>query len=153
MTDHEGGLWFSGDHRVYLFENGHLKAYSLAGFKCGTDYQVAYKDHHGGFWVRFFGTLGNSYSLLRIKDEQVREVRLPGESVSHFAEDAQGNLWLSIYHKGIFRMNQMNAAFCGSSLNIRRLKKSPKPFSSARGQLNLTERQSPKNLGCAGAIP
>lgn len=106
LTDHEGGLWFSGDHRVYLFENGHLKAYSLAGFKCDTDYQVAYKDHRGGFWVGFFGTVGNSHSLLRIKDDQVREVRLPGQSVSHFAEDAQGNLWLSIYRTGIFRINQ-----------------------------------------------
>lgn len=62
--------------------------------------------HHGGFWVGFFETLDNKHSLLRIKNEQVREVRLPGEAVNHFAEDAQGNLWLSIYRKGIFRIDQ-----------------------------------------------
>jgi signal transduction histidine kinase/ligand-binding sensor domain-containing protein len=104
FTDREGELWFSGDDNVYSFKNGNLKTYSVAGFHTGTDYQVAYKDRHGGFWVAFFATLDNKHSLLRIKDEQVREVRLPGESVSHFAEDEQGNLWLSIYSKGIFKI-------------------------------------------------
>jgi len=106
LTDREGEMWFSGNDNVYSFKDGHLKSYSLAGFYNGTDYQVAYKDHHGGFWVGFFETLDNKHSLVRIKDGQVREVRLPGQSVNHFAEDAQGNLWLSIYRTGIFRIDQ-----------------------------------------------
>jgi signal transduction histidine kinase/ligand-binding sensor domain-containing protein len=106
LTDRDGGAWFTGNDNVYLSKNGQLKTYSVADFNHGTDYQVAYQDHQGGFWISFFATLNNGHSLLRIKDDQVQEVQLPGEAVNHFAEDKQGNLWLSIYGVGIFRIDQ-----------------------------------------------
>lgn len=106
FTDSQSGFWFNGTDHIYSLNNENLKSYSLVGFHHGKDYEVAYKDQHGSFWVGFFETDGNKHSLLRIKDELIQEVRLPGESVSHLAEDAQGNLWLSIYSKGIFRIDR-----------------------------------------------
>jgi signal transduction histidine kinase/ligand-binding sensor domain-containing protein len=106
LTDRDGALWFSGNDSIYLFKNGNLKTFSLKGFFNGTDYQVAFLDRQGSFWVGFFLTLNNQHSLLRIKDGLVRQIRLPGEAVSHFAEDAEGNLWLSIYSKGIYRIDK-----------------------------------------------
>ena len=106
FSNREGELWFSGKDRLFSFKNGNLKTYSIAGFNNGTDYQVACKDRQGALWVGFFEGDGNKHSLLRIKDDQISEVRLPGESVSHLAEDSQGNLWLSLYNKGIFRIDR-----------------------------------------------
>lgn len=105
LTDREG-LWFSGNDTVYSFKNGNLKTISLKGFFNGKDYHVAYMDSYGSVWVGFFETLDNKHSLLRIKGDVVQQIHLPGESVSHFAEDAQGNLWLSIYSKGIYSIDK-----------------------------------------------
>ncbi|HEU4794388.1 MAG TPA: two-component regulator propeller domain-containing protein, partial [Pyrinomonadaceae bacterium] len=106
VADSTGEFWFGGESHVYSFKNGNLKTYSVAGFNHGADYRVAYKDRNGSFWVGFFAALGNKHSLLRIKDDRIQEVRLPEDPVSHFAQDAQGNLWLSIYSKGIFRIDR-----------------------------------------------
>lgn len=106
LTDRDGGLWFSGNDSIYLFKDGNLKTFSLKGFFNGTDYQVAFLDRQGSFWAGFFTTDGNKYSLLRIKDERVQQIQLPKQPVSHFAEDAEGNLWLSIYLKGIYRIDK-----------------------------------------------
>lgn len=106
LTDRAGGLWFSSNDIVYLFRDGDLRTYSLNGFFNGKDYQVAFSDRQGGFWIGSFETLGNKHSLLRIKDDRVREIGLPGQAVSHFAEDADGNLWLSIYSKGLYRIDR-----------------------------------------------
>jgi signal transduction histidine kinase/ligand-binding sensor domain-containing protein len=106
LSDREGGLWFSRNDSIYSFKNGNLKTYSHKGFFNDKDYQVAFLDRYGGFWAAFFETDGNKHSLLRIKDGLVRQIQLPGQAVSHFAEDAQGNLWLSIYSRGIYRIDQ-----------------------------------------------
>jgi signal transduction histidine kinase/ligand-binding sensor domain-containing protein len=104
LTDGEGGLWLSGKDKVCSFKNGILKTYSLGGIFNGKSYQVAYHDRQGSLWAGFFAD--DKQSLVRIKDGRVQEVRLPGQAVSHFAEDAQGNLWLSIYRTGIYRIDR-----------------------------------------------
>ncbi|HEV7645061.1 MAG TPA: two-component regulator propeller domain-containing protein [Pyrinomonadaceae bacterium] len=109
LTDRDGGLWFRGNDNIYLFKNGELKTFSLKGFLHGKDYQVAYEDSQGSFWVGFFETLGGKQSLLRLKDDRFREVRLPEQPVNHFREDADGNLWLSLYTKGIYRIDRAAA--------------------------------------------
>jgi len=109
LTDRAGGLWFSGKEGTYLFKNGNLKNFSLKGFFSSKDYQVAFLDRQGTFWAGFFTTLGNKYLLLRIKDDRVQEIQLPKQPVSHFAEDSEGNLWLSIYLKGIYRIDKAAA--------------------------------------------
>ncbi len=104
LTDSAGGLWLSGADKVCSFKNGILKTYLLGGIFNGKSYQVAHQDRQGNLWVGFFAN--DKQSLVRIKDGQVQEVRLPGQAVSHFAEDAQGNLWLSIYRTGIYRIDR-----------------------------------------------
>ncbi|HET6977358.1 MAG TPA: two-component regulator propeller domain-containing protein [Pyrinomonadaceae bacterium] len=106
FSDGEGELWFHRDDAIYSYHDGKLKTYSLAGFSHGKDYEVAYKDRNNSFWMAFFATANNQHSLLRIKDEQIQEVQLPEQAVNHFAEDAHGNLWLSLYTKGIFRIDR-----------------------------------------------
>lgn len=110
LTDHQGGLWFSGNDEIRSFKNGVLRTYPLGGIFNGKTYEVAYEDRQGNLWVGFFGDAVfervGGQSLVRIKDGRVQEVRLPEDAVNHFAEDAQGNLWLSIYTKGIYRIDR-----------------------------------------------
>jgi hypothetical protein len=83
LTDREGGSWFSGNNRVYSFRDGNLKTFSHPGFFNGSDYQIAHEDRQGNLWIGFFATLGNKYSLLRIKDDLVQQIQLPKQPVNH----------------------------------------------------------------------
>lgn len=104
LTDRDGGLWFSGDDRLYSFKQGQLKTYSLKNIFNGRDSQVAYEDRAGNVWVGFFAH--DQMSLIRIKGDTIQQVKLPQQAVTHFAEDSNGNLWLSIYSKGLYRIRQ-----------------------------------------------
>jgi len=106
LTDREGGMWFRGSDSIYLFKNDELKTFSLVGFFNGKDYYVAFEDSKGRFWFGSFQTIGGFQSLLRLKDGRFQEVRLPDDPVDNFAEDADGNLWLSIYGRGIYRIDR-----------------------------------------------
>lgn len=104
LTDRQEGLWFSGDDVLYSFRNNELSIQSIAGKFNEKDYLVGYEDSRGNVWAGFFAN--DRWSLLRIRDGRVSEIALPQDPVNHFAEDAQGNLWVSIYTKGIYRIDQ-----------------------------------------------
>lgn len=106
LADREGGLWFtdaSGVHR--RAKNGELKTYDLSKFTDGEEiYKTAYEDRGGGIWLGYAGEVNqpNNMKLLRIKDERVESFDFPATLIWHFAEDAEGNLWMTVYNKGIY---------------------------------------------------
>jgi ligand-binding sensor domain-containing protein/signal transduction histidine kinase len=114
MTDREGGLWFTGAKEIRRIKNGNIKTHDLSGFSTGEVFKAAYEDRQGGIWLGFADE--QKQSLLRIKNDRVQSFKLPGSddrvrriqipsAVSHFAEDVAGNLWISVYRKGIYRID------------------------------------------------
>lgn len=108
LTDRRGALWFCDKDILYSFQNGQLAIQSIAGKFNGQDYFVGYDDSQGNVWAGFF--TNQEESLLRIRNGQVREIELPNDTVNQFVEDAHGNLWLSIYSKGIYRIDRAEVA-------------------------------------------
>jgi signal transduction histidine kinase/ligand-binding sensor domain-containing protein len=104
LADRDGGLWFKTEARIHRVKNGNVKTYRLDEFSRGEIYTTAYEDRQGGVWLSYVGE--NNQSLLRIKNDRVQSIRFPASAVCNFAEDIAGNLWISVYKKGIYRIDK-----------------------------------------------
>jgi ligand-binding sensor domain-containing protein len=96
------GLWFAGKDVLYSYRDNDLKTQSIAGHFNEKDYLFGYEDRQGGVWTSFFTS--DHWSLLRTRDGWVTEI--PSEPVNQMAEDPQGNLWVSVYRKGLYRIDR-----------------------------------------------
>jgi len=103
LTDREGGLWFTAEKEIRRVKNGKLTKYELNEFTNCETYAVAYEDRLGSISLGYFD--GKKKLLIRIKDVRAQSVELP-EPVSHFAEDRSGDLLLSVFPKGIYRIER-----------------------------------------------
>lgn len=103
LADRDGGLWFKTEAKIHRVKDGKFKTYQLDGFSRGEIYTTAYEDRQGGVWLSYVGE--NNQSLLRIKNDQVQSIQFSASDVSRFVEDLAGNLWLSVYKKGIYRID------------------------------------------------
>jgi signal transduction histidine kinase/ligand-binding sensor domain-containing protein len=112
LADREGGLWFANGSGVHRVENGEVKSYRLDEFSKGEIYKIAYEDRQGGIWLGYAGETSrpNEMKLLRIKDDRVQSFDFPATPVWHFAEDVKGNLWITVYNKGIYLIDSESAA-------------------------------------------
>jgi signal transduction histidine kinase/ligand-binding sensor domain-containing protein len=108
LADNEGGLWFSGVGRLQCIRDGNIKTYDLRRFSTGDTYKMAYEDRQGSIWLAY--AEDQKQSLLRIKNDRVQSFPMPPAPVSHFAEDMAGNLWLSVYTKGLYRIEPKSVA-------------------------------------------
>lgn len=102
FNDGDGEFWFRAEDSIYRTERGETETYSIAGARNGSVYEVAFKDSTGGFWAAFFEA--DSFTLVRLKNGSVERIALD-QPVNHFAEDAAGNLWLSVFSKGLYRVD------------------------------------------------
>ena len=104
LTDKKGGLWFASGQRLQRVHAGQTSSYDLSRFGTGEINTFAYEDRHGSLW---FGYTGHDRQLLlRIKNGIVTSSDAPFASLGAAAEDSQGNLWLSFFNHGIYRMHQ-----------------------------------------------
>ncbi len=104
-ADRRGGLWFTSEKALQRFADRDLKTYDLSRFSTGDTYKVAYEDRQGGIWLACADGQKKQF-LLRIRNERVQSIQLPPMPVSHFAEDLAGNLVLSVFQKGIYRIDK-----------------------------------------------
>lgn len=108
LTDREDGLWFGGEKTLRRYKDGQIRSFDL-GFSTGTTNRRAYEDRQGNIWIGY--NEGHRQFLLRIKDGAVRRFRLPFASdtdapVTDFSEDARGNLWVSLFNYGVYRIDR-----------------------------------------------
>ena len=101
LTDKDGGLWFAGEGVLRRFKGGKLTDFDLADLGTGEISRIAYEDRQGSIWL---GYSGQSQLLLKITDDRVDRFHLPLAPVSNFAEDPQGNLWISLLNNGVYRV-------------------------------------------------
>lgn len=106
VTDKEGGLWFAGDNGLRRIKNGIVETYDISG--SGSTYKIAYEDRQGSIWLGCYDE--QKQSLIRIRNGRVHSFRLPSAPVCHFAEDVGGNLWLSVFTKGVYRIAKESLA-------------------------------------------
>ncbi|HSE97626.1 MAG TPA: two-component regulator propeller domain-containing protein [Blastocatellia bacterium] len=105
LTDREGGLWFAGEKGLRRYKDGRINDIEPGGFKINPSiYWSVYEDRQGSIWLGY-GNLQKQF-LLRIKDGRVESFPSPLTPVSDFAEDMRGNLWISFFNKGIYRIDQ-----------------------------------------------
>ena len=107
LTDREDGLWFGGEKTLRRYKDGQIRSFDL-GFSTGATNRRAYEDRQGNIWIGY--NEGQRPFLLRIKDGTIRRFRLPFAAdtdapVTDFSEDARGNLWLSLWNNGVYRID------------------------------------------------
>jgi ligand-binding sensor domain-containing protein/signal transduction histidine kinase len=102
LTDRDGGLWFGGERTLRRYKDGETKSFEL-GFNTGVTDRRAYEDRQGSIWIGYLE--GEKQFLLRITDGRVNRVRLPS-APTYFSEDARGDLWVSLYNNGIYRIDR-----------------------------------------------
>jgi len=107
LTDREDGLWFGGERTLRRYKDGAIKSFEL-GFSTGVTNRRAYEDRQGSFWIGY--TEGQKQFLLRITGGRVTRVRLPFAPVTDFSEDARGNLWISLFNNGIYRIDKKSVS-------------------------------------------
>ncbi|MEK6337568.1 MAG: two-component regulator propeller domain-containing protein, partial [Acidobacteriota bacterium] len=103
LTDREDGLWFGGERTLRRYKAGETKSFEL-GFSTGVTNRRAYEDRQGRIWIGY--TEGQKQFLLRITDGRVNRVRIPFSPVTGFSEDARGDLWVSLFNNGIYRIDR-----------------------------------------------
>lgn len=108
LADRDGGLWFTDENRVYRLKDGEVENYDLSSLSPGMPYRAAYEDRSGAVWLGYSGKPDGTgdTNLLRIKGGRIRSLNFPAFKVWHFAEDAGGNLWMTGYGRGIYRMDR-----------------------------------------------
>ncbi len=99
----EGEFWFCGGDALFAVRNGSVESYPIGEFFHGDVYETGFKDSAGIFWAAFFKD--DKFSLLRVKDGRVTNIPLE-EPVNHIIEGAGGDLWLSIYTRGLYRIRR-----------------------------------------------
>lgn len=104
LTDRDGGLWFAGEKGLRRYKDRKLEIFDLGGFSAGEIYKTVYEDRQGSIWLGY--TDQQKQFLLRIKDGRVESFPSPLAPVSDFAEDSRGNLWISLFRNGIYRIDQ-----------------------------------------------
>lgn len=104
LADRDGGLWFKTEAKIHRVKDDKVKTYQLDGFSRGEIYTKAYEDSQGVIWLSYVGE--NNQSLLRIKNDKVQNIQFSASEVCHFVEDLAGNLWLSVYKKGIYLIDK-----------------------------------------------
>lgn len=102
LSSREGGLWFAGEGVIRRFNDGHLTVLDLGMLGTGEINKMAYEDRQGAIWL---GYSGQSQLLLRLKDGKVERNQKPPSPVSSFAEDPEGNLWISLLNNGVYRVD------------------------------------------------
>ena len=116
LTDREGGLWFTDGKVLRRFKDGKISDLDLSWFGTGQIDNVAYQDRQGSIWLGY--TQGPKQFLLRIKEGGVESLPLPAALVSHFAEDSRGNLWISLFNQGVYRIDQKSVIADGQLTNV-----------------------------------
>ena len=102
LTDREGGLWFGGGNALRRYKDGVINNFDLREFGNGNTNRRAYEDREGSIWIGYTDEQKNS--LLRIKDGRVDYIQPTPAPVSYFFEDAEGNLWVSLFNNGVYRI-------------------------------------------------
>src|SRR5690606_28073359 len=96
-------LWFREGSGIYRRQGEKIERFSIAATKSGNVYEAAFKDSTGAVWAAFFET--DNFTLVRIKNGRVERIALD-QPVNHFAEDGRGNLWLSVFSRGLYRIDR-----------------------------------------------
>ena len=104
LTDKKGGLWFAGGQRLQRVQAGQTSSYDLSRFGTGETNTFAYEDRHGSLWFGYT-THDHRQLVLRIKNGIVTSSEAPFAPLGDAAEDSQGNLWLSFFNHGIYRIH------------------------------------------------
>ena len=103
LTDREDGLWFGGEKTLRRYQDGQIRSFDL-GFSAGATNRRAYQDRQGSIWIGY--SERPKQFLLRIKDGRVSRFPLPSATpVMDFSEDARGNLWVSLWNNGVYRID------------------------------------------------
>jgi signal transduction histidine kinase/ligand-binding sensor domain-containing protein len=101
LTDREGGLWVTNGKTVRRVKDGAIQTYDLHAFP-GETYRIAYQDRQENIWLAFYDEHGQS--LLRMRKGVIQSFELPGAPVCHLSEDLSGDLCVSVYKKGLYRI-------------------------------------------------
>ena len=102
LTDREGGLWFGGGNALRRYKDGVIKTVDLREVGSGDTNRRAYEDREGSIWIGYTDTQKNV--LLRIKGGRIDYIRPTPAAVTYFAEDAEGNLWVSLFNNGVYQI-------------------------------------------------
>lgn len=117
LTDREGGLWFASGKALRRFKDGTIKDFDLSRYSTGEINRVAYEDRQGSIWLGY--TQDPKQFLLKIRDGRVESFQSPPLApVSSFAEDSRGNLWISLFNNGIYRIDQKSVIAEGPVTNL-----------------------------------
>jgi ligand-binding sensor domain-containing protein len=114
LSDKEGGLWFADGQRLRRFQNGVTQTYDFSGFGVGSLNRVAYEDQHGNLWLGYTGV--NRQLLIRISNGRIRSFPAPLAPLADVAEDSQGQLWVSLFNMGIYRVRRDAVDLPGTDL-------------------------------------
>jgi signal transduction histidine kinase/ligand-binding sensor domain-containing protein len=114
FLDSRDEWWILTNEKLYLFAASNLKkplaSYTSSdGLKAGATFQI-FEDKRGDIWVSVQSPNPDSNGLARYERAENRFHTLtegegfpPGRSVSSFAEDNNGNIWLGFYEGGLAR--------------------------------------------------
>jgi signal transduction histidine kinase/ligand-binding sensor domain-containing protein len=108
-ADRSGGLWVGSLRENALYLKGEAPPVRIEGMGPGSDCSVV--DHRGAVWMTGYADL-EVYDGVRVthvpppsgtlRNERGQEVLQPCQNV---AEDAEGDMWLSLAKVGIFRLS------------------------------------------------
>jgi ligand-binding sensor domain-containing protein/signal transduction histidine kinase len=132
LVDRGGGLWFADEKGFRRVKDGNIKKYDFGEFGTVGTYKIAYEDGQGGIWFGYADEQRRKQSLHRVKNGRLRSFQLPSAPVSHFAEDLSGNLLLSVYTKGVYRIDKESLAADEPIGNV------PELVASIEGISNIT---------------
>jgi ligand-binding sensor domain-containing protein len=104
LSDKDGGLWFADGQRLRRFKNGVTRTYDLSGFGAGSFNNVAYQDRDGNLWLGYTGV--GRQLLVRISNSRIQSFPAPRAPLADVAEDSQGQLWVSLFNRGIYRIRR-----------------------------------------------
>jgi len=103
LTDREDGLWFGGEKTLRRYKDGQVRSFDL-GFSTGATNRRAYEDRQGSIWIGY--AEGKKQFLINIKDGRINRFPLPSGPVTDFSEDARGNLWITLFNNGVYRIDK-----------------------------------------------
>ena len=116
LVDREGGLWFGNKKGVLSIKDGKTEHYDFKGYSTGETYRIGYQDHLGDIWIAHYEP--HHQSLVRIRNGGIQNFPLPSAPVTDFAEDPSGNLWVSLYKKGVYRIAKDKLTAEQPSINV-----------------------------------
>ena len=104
LATRDGSLWVGGPNGLDRLLDGRIRRYGRRDGLPGDDVNSLFEDRRGNLWVSTLATRG----VARLRGDRFVAIEAPAPNVFQFAEDREGDLWLTDREAGLLRIDPVS---------------------------------------------